>query len=113
MSEEIKGDITEIGPLGDEAKVNKRRKAVDLAKEQEQADIIAVMSTPHGRSFVAWLLREGEAGSVSFYETDRITAFMLGQQNMANKVIAKAREHCLQLLRLMEDEDLQCQKQRK
>jgi len=104
-------EITQIGPLGDEAKVNKRRKDVDLMKEQEVSDLQSVMSTPTGRRMFAWILKETEFGSVAFYETDRITAFMLGQQNVGHKLMSQAREHCLDMVRLMEDEERSWQKQ--
>jgi len=98
-------EITQIGPLGDEAKVGKLRDKDKLAKEQEKADITAVMETASGRRFISWLLRQCELGSVAFYETDRISNFILGHQNVGHKVVAELRRNCLDMVRLMEDEE--------
>ena len=103
-------EITQMGPLGDEEKVNKRRKDVDLMKEQEVSDLRSILGQEAGRRMFAWILRQTEFGSVAFYETERLTSFMLGQQNVGHKLMAQARASCLDMVRLMEDEEISWQK---
>jgi len=105
-------EITRIGPLGDDEEVNKRRKDVDLMKEQEASDLRSILTQDAGRRLFAWILKQTEFGSVAFYETDRLTSFMLGQQNVGHKLMAQARAHCLDMVRLMEDEEILWQKKK-
>lgn len=107
-------ELTKTGPLGDEAKVGKMRDRDAVAKEQEKADIKHVMGHPAGRRFVAWLVGVCEVGSVPFFELSvRHGDFVMGHQNVGHRVVALAREHCLNEFRLMEDEVKSWQEQQK
>jgi len=107
MSEKVEplNEVTKIGELGDEAKVGKMRDKDALAIEQEEHDIKAVMQTSEGRRFVATIIKDCGVGDIAYRESGRLTAFALGQQNFGHMLVAKLRTYCLELMRLMEDED--------
>jgi hypothetical protein len=95
-----------LGEAGDPVKVErqrekgKRRDAVDALHFKRQ------MSTPQGRAFVALMLKQCRVGQVAFVEgSARTTDFILGHQNVGHWLLAQLREHCLPLVRLMEDEE--------
>lgn len=95
----------ELGETADPAKVGSARERDKVALSQAKADIIAVMDTPHGRRFVTQILRDTRVGEIAWFDNDRMTNFVLGHQNVGNKLIARLREFCLPLVRRMEDEE--------
>ena len=110
MNEEVeeKGSIpplTEVGPLGDDKKLARERKKEKVQADLDDAAVLTVMSSSSGRRFVANVLRSCEYGHVAMMDSSRMTAFVLGQQNVAHILIGELRRLCIDKVRLMEDEE--------
>lgn len=98
-------EMTRTGEAADERKVGTLRDREKLAAAQLAADLKAVMSSPAGRRLMGRIVKECGVGYIAFRDTDRTTAFALGCQNTGHWIVSLLREHCLDLMRRMEDED--------
>jgi len=108
MSERSDGlpDITKVGPLADEKKSKKSRDRRDLATLQFSTDLKAVMSSPAGRRLMLAILGYTRVDQLAFRGTDRDTCHALGVQITGEWLRAQMKVHCMDLMRLMEDEEI-------
>lgn len=98
-------DLTKLGPMADPVKADRSRKEKDLIAAQRVVDAKAVMSTPSGRRFIWALLEDLGWGVVRFHGEDtHRTALWIGNMKAAHELMGYLREHCLDLVRVMEDE---------
>jgi hypothetical protein len=99
-------EITELGQLADTKKVKTEREKQKLAELQRTLDLQAVMATPAGRRFVLTVLESTGVDLVAFNMNAKVTSYNLGLQHPGEVLRARMRRDCLELMRLMEDEEM-------
>ena len=95
----------ELQNAGDEAQVDRRKRAVKIQEQKRANDLKAVMDTPQGRAVLWRVLAYCGVFQSSFVagQSDT-TAFKEGQRNVGLKLLAQLQEHCPEQYRKAETE---------
>jgi RNase P protein component len=99
-------ELTELGPAADPRKAASSREKQKLAEEQRKLDLVVVMSSPAGRRVMAEILRSSTIDELAFTLDAKQTAFNLGRQYTGEVLRSRMRRDCRELVRLMEDEEI-------
>jgi len=99
-------DVTKVGTLADEKKSKKSRDRQEMARLQLASDLKLVMNAPAGRRLMRAIIGYTRIDQLAFRGTDRDTCHALGVQITGEWLRAQMKVHCLDLMRLMEDEEI-------
>ena len=70
-----------------------RKLVRDTLKErdrQQAADVLAVVSSPHGQRFLAWIMEDCGLLKTSFIDDQRLAAFKDGRRSVASQLCGVA-----------------------